>query len=71
MTLIITTPLVVYMPMFLYVFIDVTLQVCGSVRSGFALKESDTNIRIVAPKTANLAIVMKGIYDTLLKSGMC
>ena len=53
----------------LYCIVEVTLQVCGSVRAGFALKSSDTNIRIIAPKTANLAIVMTEIRDTLLKCG--
>lgn len=50
-------------------FTGVRLQLCGSLRAGFALKDSDTNVRILAPKTANLAVAMAEIHKVLLKLG--
>ncbi|XP_067935578.1 terminal uridylyltransferase 4-like [Watersipora subatra] len=45
------------------------LQICGSVKAGFALRGSNTNVRIITPKTANLATVMTEIYDALVALG--
>ena len=51
------------------IYTDVKLELTGSVRDGFALKESDTNIQIVAPKDANFLTVFTEIHKTLQTNG--
>lgn len=45
-----------------YAFAEVELRVCGSVKSRCALKDSDTNIRIVVPDKCNIAKAMMSIH---------
>lgn len=54
---------------FILFFTDVHLQICGSVKTGFALKGSDTNIRIIIPKTGNPAHVMMEILKVVREHG--
>ena len=48
---------------------DVNLELSGSVRAGFALKESDTNIRIVAPRDSNFLEIFTELYRVLETMG--
>ena len=46
-----------------------TLKICGSVHAGFALKQSNTNVRIIVPKSTNRALVITDIEKILSSTG--
>ena len=48
---------------------DVNLELSGSVRAGFALKDSDTNIRIVAPRDSNFLAIFTELHQMLETMG--
>ena len=61
-----------YIPFFCLIAslsLDVTLKICGSVHAGFALKQSNPNVRIIVPKSTNRALVTTDIEKILSSTG--